>query len=387
MAAKPRFDGEWVKLGELTSLVSRKNKTGQCGAVYSVTNSQGFIPSTEYFSKEVFSKELKTYKLVGRNQIAYNPSRINVGSVALQDREDEVVVSPLYVVFSVDQERLDPAYLLRFLKSGPGLSQIAFQSIGTVRNNLKYDGLSNILLRVPSLEEQRLRIRALVSLEERIETCRSFLSRLDALVKSRFVEMFGGGEWEVAPLSELASIQGGLTKNRRRDQMPLRCPYLRVANVLRGMLCLEEVLEIGLTEAELEKTALLKGDLLFVEGNGSSDQIGRCAVWDGSIASCVHQNHLIRVRFDNNVIPVFALAYFNSVDGREQISACAVSTSGLFTLSTGKIKSLEIPLPPLFLQQEFADFVAEVDKSRFVVQQQIEKLQMLYDSLAQEYFS
>ena len=63
-----------------------------------MTNSCGFTPSEAYFSKEVYSKELKTYKVVERNMIAFNPSRINVGSVALQDKADEVIVSPLYVV-------------------------------------------------------------------------------------------------------------------------------------------------------------------------------------------------------------------------------------------------------------------------------------------------
>ena len=271
------------------------------------------------------------------------------------------VVSHLACVIPNGSHAVYLKHYFRFNRPNKFVDNPSFPSI-------KLNRIKNIELRLPLPGVMDEQARVLERIEGQVEQMKMQLSLLDALVKSRFVEMFGGGEWEVAPLSELASIQGGLTKNRRRDQMPLRCPYLRVANVLRGMLCLEEVLEIGLTEAELEKTALLKGDLLFVEGNGSSDQIGRCAVWDGSIASCVHQNHLIRVRFDNNVIPVFALAYFNSVDGREQISACAVSTSGLFTLSTGKIKSLEIPLPSLFLQQEFADFVAEVDKSRFVAQ-------------------
>lgn len=66
--------------------------------------------------------------------------------------------------------------------------------------------------------------------------------------------------------------------------------------------------------------------------------------------------------------------------------AKAVNTSGLHTISTGKIRSLEIPVPPFKLQQEFASFVAEVDKSKSIAQKQIEKLQLLYDSLAQEYF-
>ena len=394
MAAKPRFDGEWVKLGELTSLVSRKNKTGQCGAVYSVTNSQGFIPSTEYFSKEVFSKELKTYKLVGRNQIAYNPSRINVGSVALQDREDEVVVSPLYVVFSVDQERLDPAYLLRFLKSGPGLSQIAFQSIGTVRNNLKYDGLSNILLRVPSLEEQRLRIRALVSLEERIETCRSFLSRLDALVKSRFVEMFGnsrlGYKYEIQKLGALLSVdsQNGLYKPQKFYVDKGGVPIVRVDAFQTGHIDdYGSLKRLECSESEIEVYGLRENDIVINRVNGSIERVGKIAWIHGLAEPTVFESNLMRFHVDEDKLDLsYITAFLNSDDIRQQIKSRA-RIANQCSINQGNVADFDIPLPPLALQQEFADFVAQVDKSRFVVQQQIEKLQMLYDSLAQEYFS
>jgi type I restriction enzyme S subunit len=92
-----------VKLGRFVKASTRKNKGLVCTDVYSVTNSAGFISSTDYFSKEVFSKELSNYKLVRPGMIAYNPSRINVGSVAVQDKCDQAIVSPLYVAFEVDE--------------------------------------------------------------------------------------------------------------------------------------------------------------------------------------------------------------------------------------------------------------------------------------------
>ena len=172
----------------------------------------------------------------------------------------------------------------------------------------------------------------------------------------------------------MASVQGGLTKNAKREKLPLKLPYLRVANVLSGKLDLSEMKKIGLLQAETEKVLLKAGDLLFVEGNGSGDQIGRAAIWNGEIEPCVHQNHLIRARCSGQVIPVYVLHYFMSFGGREQIVTKAVSTSGLFTLSTGKIKSLELPIPPLSLQQQFANFASQVDKSKFAVQKALDEL-------------
>ena len=178
--------------------------------------------------------------------------------------------------------------------------------------------------------------------------------------------MFGDYQ-EIHKLSEVAIITGGLTKNAKRDKLELRKPYLRVANVSFASIDTTEMLDIGLTKEEYEKTLLQKDDLLFVEGNGSPDQIGRVAIWNGEIEDCVHQNHLIKARFDlKRMSPIFAMYYFISERGRSQIKKRAVSTSGLYTLSVSKIAGFEIPLPPLDLQNQFADFVTQVDKSKFM---------------------
>ena len=194
------------------------------------------------------------------------------------------------------------------------------------------------------------------------------LSKLDELIKARFVEMFGGYEPN-AKLSDVASITGGLTKNSNRNKMKLKLPYLRVANVSYAKIDVSEMLEIGLTEDEKAKTLLSYDDLLFVEGNGSPDQIGRVALWKNEIIPCVHQNHLIKARFNSHlIVPYFALHYFMSQEGREQIQGKAVSTSGLYTLSVSKISNLLIPTPPLSLQNQFAAFVEEVDKSKLLAE-------------------
>ena len=214
------------------------------------------------------------------------------------------------------------------------------------------------------------------------------IAKLDELIKARFVEMFG--DYMTKPgiqLVELAEITGGLTKNSKRNTFEKKMPYLRVANVFFNRLDLGEVLEIGVREEEIEKTLLKQGDLLFVEGNGSIEQIGRVAVWDGSIDPILHQNHLIKARFKENVIlPKFALFYFMSQEGRKQIVSKSVSTSGLNTLSVNKIGALSVPVPPIELQNTFRDFAEQIDKSKVAVQKALNETQTLFDSLMQEYF-
>jgi type I restriction enzyme, S subunit len=105
----------------------------------------------------------------------------------------------------------------------------------------------------------------------------------------------------------LGKVTGGVTKNAKRKDLKLQVPYLRVANVYENRLELDEVLMIGITQQEFARTCLARNDLLFVEGNGSLDQIGRVALWDGSIPECVHQNHLIKFRANKNVSPAYVL--------------------------------------------------------------------------------
>jgi type I restriction enzyme S subunit len=152
--------------------------------------------------------------------------------------------------------------------------------------------------------------------------------------------------WKWATIRELADVMGGLTKNPDREKMLARMPYLRVANVQSGSMDLSEMKEIGVTKEDRQRAALKAGDLLIVEGNGSIDQIGRCAIWNGEIAECVHQNHIIKVRFPEARLSEWCLTWLLSPYGRAQIEQVAASTSGLHTLSISKVEALPIPIPP-----------------------------------------
>jgi type I restriction enzyme S subunit len=164
--------------------------------------------------------------------------------------------------------------------------------------------------------------------------------------------------WVWASIGQVGNVIGGLTKNSKRNALRRKLPYLRVANVYADELRLDEVERIGVAENELEKLRLQADDLLIVEGNGSVEQIGRVARWDGSIEPCAHQNHLIKVRL-SSMSPRWVLLWMLSPQGRRQIESAAASTSGLYTLSTGKVGRLAVPVPPLAEQHRV---VAEVDR-------------------------
>ena len=134
-----------------------------------------------------------------------------------------------------------------------------------------------------------------------------------------------------------------------------------MANVLRDQLVLDEIKCIRLTEKELDRVRLRRSDLLIVEGHGNAAEIGRAAIWDGSVKDCVHQNHLIRVRPDRSLLSSeFACAYLNSPSGRQHLLRKGKTTSGLNTISTSDVKGCGIFIPPLALQRKYADIVESV---------------------------
>lgn len=167
--------------------------------------------------------------------------------------------------------------------------------------------------------------------------------------------------WCWGSLGQLGSVSGGLTQNAKRADFPVQVPFLRVANVYAEELRLDDVRTIGVAGSELDRVRLAPGDLLIVEGNGSIEQIGRVALWDGSVEPCLHQNHLIKVRFEMPELARWVLFWLLSPPGRVTIEQVASSTSGLHTLSISKVEQLPVPIPPL---KEQSRATGEVERLR-----------------------
>jgi type I restriction enzyme S subunit len=165
--------------------------------------------------------------------------------------------------------------------------------------------------------------------------------------------------WTWQKVVDLYDVSGGIQKTPQRTPLLNFSPYLRVANVQRGRLNLEKIEYFELLDGELDKWRLQSGDLLVVEGNGSDKEIGRCAIWNGEIENCVHQNHIIRMRPINHDGQLFTLIFLNSPSGMAEMRSLAITTSGLYSLSVGKIREILIPFPPLAEQHRI---VAKIDQ-------------------------
>ncbi|EHQ8971497.1 TPA: restriction endonuclease subunit S [Klebsiella pneumoniae] len=159
-----RFSGEWevVRLKQLIHEEKKRNRDNHIQRVLSVTNHSGFVLPEEQFSKRVASEDVSTYKIVKKNQYGYNPSRLNVGSFARLDNYDEGVLSPMYVVFSINHERLNSDYFLNWMSSNEAKQRIAGSTQGSVRDSVGFDALCSFSFSLPTLMEQQ-KIAAVLS--------------------------------------------------------------------------------------------------------------------------------------------------------------------------------------------------------------------------------
>ena len=158
--------GSFHRLGNYISECNRRNNG--CKRVLSVTNTRGFILQEEQFDKIVASNDTSNYKVVRRGEFAYNPSRVNVGSLAMLNEYDEGILSPMYIVFKAN-ENIDKSYLLQCLQSWWFRGHIPSYTQGSVRDSLSFDGLCSMKFYIPKLQEQKAISAILEQADKEIE--------------------------------------------------------------------------------------------------------------------------------------------------------------------------------------------------------------------------
>lgn len=351
-----------VKIGDVISEYSVRNKFDENIPVYSVTNEKGFC--TGYFSKEVASKDKSTYKIVPRGYFAYNPSRINVGSVDWQKYEDRVIVSPLYVVFGVS-DRLDRQYLLHYLKSDMMLSFIKEYATGSVRDNLKLADLGKFPVNLRPVEEQRQIAATLDKIDDLIVKRRQQLDKLDELVKSRFIEMFGDPVTNSKGLvtkkgSDFFTLTNGkfVPEGKRRGKGIPAYGGNGISWYTDEILVTHDTIVVG-------RVGFQSGNVHFATG----------PLW-------VTDNAMYISDFNKDQ---FDLRFLCAL--MERIDFTRFQDAGDLKKITQKpFMQMSFIAPSIQQQKSFITFIEQTDKSKLAIQKSLEKLEILKKALMQKYF-
>ena len=337
-------------------------------------------------------------------QIIKKRSRIKVGDILFVSigrigetaivtaKDDTWDVNESVFVFTINSEIITPEYFCILFQSDAVQKYLTGNSSGSTFKSIKMNQLEKMVFDLPSLEVQE-DITAKLSKAKAICNLRlSELAQLDDLIKARFVEMFG--DMLINPkglpeqrLDSMADIVSGITKGRKTKTDDLyEVPYMAVSNVKDGYIDWTTVKTIMATAGEIEQYRLKPGDVLMTEG-GDPDKLGRGAIIHEPPKDCIHQNHVFRVRLNQNVLlSVFMAQYLQQQKAKRYFLGCAKQTTGIASINMKQLSALPVLVPPMKEQKEYAAFAAEVDKSKFAVQKALDEAQTLFDSLMQQYF-
>ena len=158
-------DWKKIKLKEILIPINNRNKERKINRVLSVTNSQGFIEQREYFERSIHSINTSNYKIIEKDQFAFNPSRVNVGSIDLLKNYDIGILSPMYITFAVDEEMIIPEYLNYYFQTNAFFEKVKKNTQGSVRDTLNFNDLLNFDLLLPTKNEQKIIIRVLENID------------------------------------------------------------------------------------------------------------------------------------------------------------------------------------------------------------------------------
>ncbi len=400
----PEFAGEPLRqfrLGDVTEDCTGRNGKGVASApIMGVSKTDGIVPMEE----RLIGKDTARYKCLETNWFAYNPMRLNIGSIARWNGDGDVLVSPDYVVFRCVTERepsVNPDYLDHFRCSDQWERFVGGSGDGGVRIRIYYKDLAQLPITLPSPAEQQKIADCLSSLDEliaaegqKLESLRTYKNGLmqqlfpsdgESVPRLRFPEFRKAGDWEEKRVDECGEVLAGkaLAVNAAG---PLR-PYLRTKNVLDGRIDLSDVLTMPMTDAEFSRFEILDGDILLNEGQ-SVELVGRTSIYRGEFRQrCAMQNQLLRFRAFASTCPEFAAQAFRQCQKDGTFARIATQTTSVAHLGSTRFSTLALSWPPsLVEQQHIAACLSSLDELLAAASRKIESLKDHKKGLMQQLF-
>ncbi|MBN9492556.1 restriction endonuclease subunit S [bacterium] len=290
------------------------------------------------------------------------------GAVAVaRGKEAGTIGSHRYATYTPDSGRCSAEFLNLFFKTERGRDLLRRVSPGSAGRNrtLNLARFGDQIVPLPTLDEQQRIVAQIDAIAAKVAEAQRLrqeaTEQTHALTDGLTARLLWFTNAPRVPIGSFAEVRGGIQKTPSRTATASPVRYLTVAHVQRDRILTRDPRYFEVTPDELERWRLKAGDVLVIEGNGSAEQIGRTALFRGEIPDCVHQNHVIRVRTKSDLAdPAFLNAFLNSSVGRDVIQAESRTTSGLRTLSVGRIKALSVPLPPLSKQKAALQELEEV---------------------------
>ena len=320
------------------------DKTGE----YPIYGAAGYIGNVDFYHQD-------------QPYVAVVKDGAGIGRTSLYPAESSVIGTMQYLL---PKENVLPEYLCYVVKymhlekffTGATIPHIYFKDYKKEEFNLD------------TLDRQKEIVNILGRIECVISSRQQELQKLDELIKARFVEMFGDvmhndRKWECKQFSDITTSRLGKMLDAKHQTGTCKYPYLANFNVQWFRFELDNLNEMDFNEKDREEFCLEDGDLLVCEGG----EIGRCAVWHNQVKKCFFQKALHRVRCNQDIILPDYLAWWFKYNCENGGFAAIEGAKATISHLTGvKMKMLDVTVPAIELQEQFADFIKQVDKSKVI---------------------
>ena len=340
-----------VKIGELTKI-----KTGKLDA--NAASEDGQYP---FFSCSKEPLRISTYSYDCECVLVAGNGDLNVkyynGKFDAYQRT--------YIIEDNGSGKLYMPYLYYFMEGY--IEELRKQAIGGVIKYIKLGNLTDALIELPYIDEQKSIVEILVKAKGILEKRNDELNVLDDIIKARFVEMFGDPiknpkGWEVVTIGDIVTeVKYGTSKPAFEGG---KYPYLRMNNLTSdGHLDLNDLKYIDISEDEIEKCVVRKGDVLFNRTN-SIELVGKTAVFDLP-EDMVIAGYIIRVRLNERMLPEVLSQYMNLEALKDILRSMAKGAVNQANINAQELQSIKVYIPDIGLQKKFIEMKDQVDKSKF----------------------
>ena len=393
MTSKHQFDGHRVRISDVFDLQMGKTPSRK-NPLYWRDGNHDWVSIADLgsFGKYVGkTKERINDFAVKESGIKLTPANTVLMSFKLSLGKTSITTEPVYTneaIMAFINKGLYPVDTSFMYHQCRSKDWAAGTNAAVMGKTLNKRTLGQSVIFLPSLEEQEDIAAKLDFIDEQLQKAKDVLHELDSLVKSRFVEMFGDFAcYETKPLIKCVDcIEAGKSPKCLAFSRKMAEPgVLKLSAISSGVYCENENKALPRSVSLTIDKVVHANDILLSRKN-TPELVGRSVLVKHTDGNIMFPDIIFRMH-PLSPINAMYLSYLLAGPLLHSIQSLAHgSAKSMSNIPKSELAKLSIPIPALNLQNEFANFASQVDKSRFVAQQQIEKLQLLYDSLAQEYF-
>lgn len=387
---------EKIRLGDVCNILNgyafKSSEYKESGIrVIRITNVQsGYIEDKEpkYYS---FEKKTEIEKYMLKDNDILISLTGNVGRVGLLKREmlPAALNQRVACIRIKENKNISIDYIFNILNTKKFLKQCEINSKGIAQKNLSTEWLKNYLIDIPDFREQAEISNKLDKVQKIIDLRKKQIEKLDNLIKAKFVEMFGTPfinekKWKMGNIKDLVNeVRYGTSRPATEGG---KYKYLRMNNITyNGKLDLSDLKYIDIPKKELDKCTTRNGDILFNRTN-SRELVGKTCVYNTD-EEMVIAGFIIRVRVNKYANPYFISTYLNTKYLKEKLYNMCKNASGQSNINAQELQNIEIYIPPIELQNKFAEIVKQIDEHKIELENRLKGVESLQESLINKYDS